>query len=39
MLKQLIYRLRQKLEIQPDYTHFIETIPGVGYALVKQEKR
>jgi DNA-binding response OmpR family regulator len=36
MLKQLVHRLRQKIE--PDTTEpvYIETIPGVGYALIDQ---
>jgi DNA-binding response OmpR family regulator len=33
MLKQLIHRLRQKVESDPTQPHLIETIPGVGYAL------
>jgi DNA-binding response OmpR family regulator len=34
MLKQLVHRLRQKLEPRPSEPAYIETIPGVGYALV-----
>lgn len=37
MLKQLVHRLRQKIEPGPDYPRHIETIPGVGYALIDQE--
>jgi DNA-binding response OmpR family regulator len=33
MLKQLVYRLRSKIEPDPSQPTFIETIPGVGYAL------
>lgn len=33
MLKQLIYRLRLKIEPDPTQPAYIETIPGVGYAL------
>ena len=33
MLKQLIYRLRNKLEPDPDSPVLIETIPGAGYSL------
>lgn len=35
MLKQLIYRLRGKIEPDPAQPAYIETVPGVGYALVK----
>lgn len=34
MLKQLIYRLRQKIE---DYDVYIDSVPGVGYALMRRE--
>jgi DNA-binding response OmpR family regulator len=34
MLKQLVHRLRHKLEPDPANPTYIETIPGVGYALV-----
>ncbi|MBZ0305484.1 MAG: response regulator transcription factor [Anaerolineae bacterium] len=34
MLKQLVHRLRQKIEPRPSEPAYIETIPGVGYALV-----
>jgi DNA-binding response OmpR family regulator len=33
MLKQLVYRLRSKIESDPSQPTLIETIPGVGYAL------
>lgn len=33
MLKQLVYRLRAKIEPIPSEPRFIETVPGVGYAL------
>lgn len=36
MLKQLIHRLRQKVESDPTQPQTIETIPGVGYALSNQ---
>jgi DNA-binding response OmpR family regulator len=40
MLKQLIRRLRQKIEPIPARPTYIETVPGVGYALmVKREDR
>ena len=34
MLKQLVYRLRAKIEPDPAEPTYIETVPGVGYALV-----
>jgi DNA-binding response OmpR family regulator len=34
MLKQLVYRLRNKIEPDPAQPIYIETIPGVGYAFV-----
>lgn len=34
MLKQLVHRLRHKIEPNPSDPAYIETIPGVGYALV-----
>lgn len=38
MLKQLVRRLRQKIESNPARPVYIETVPGVGYALmVKRE--
>lgn len=33
MLKQLVYRLRTKIEPDPSQPTLIETVPGVGYAL------
>jgi DNA-binding response OmpR family regulator len=33
MLKQLVYRLRAKIEPDSSRPTFIETVPGVGYAL------
>jgi DNA-binding response OmpR family regulator len=33
MLKQLVYRLRAKIEPDPAQPTYIETIPGMGYAL------
>ena len=33
MLKQLVYRLRAKIEPDPSQPTYLETIPGVGYAL------
>jgi DNA-binding response OmpR family regulator len=32
MLKQLVYRLRSKIEPDPSQPIYIETVPGVGYA-------
>ncbi len=34
MLKQLVYRLRAKIEEMPAGGVFIETVPGMGYSLV-----
>jgi DNA-binding response OmpR family regulator len=34
MLKQLVYRLRSKIEPDPAQPTYIETVPGIGYALV-----
>jgi DNA-binding response OmpR family regulator len=36
MLKQLVYRLRAKIEPDPAQPRFVETVPGVGYGLVSQ---
>lgn len=36
MLKQLVYRVRRKLDTLPGHSVRIETVPGVGYALVTQ---
>jgi DNA-binding response OmpR family regulator len=33
MLKQLVYRLRSKIEPDPTQPTIVETVPGVGYAL------
>lgn len=37
MLKQLVHRLRHKIEPNPSDPAYIETIPGVGYALVVRD--
>ncbi len=34
MLKQLVYRLRAKIEPDPAQPRFVETVPGVGYGFV-----
>ncbi len=34
MLKQLIHRLRQKVEPDPSVPVYLETVPGIGYALI-----
>ncbi len=39
MLKQLVYRLRRKLENGSDGCPHIEAIPGVGYSLVTSRRR
>lgn len=36
MLKQLVHRLRSKIEPDPSNPTYLETVPGVGYALVKR---
>jgi DNA-binding response OmpR family regulator len=36
MLKQLVHRLRAKIEPDPDEPPYLETVPGVGYALIKR---
>jgi DNA-binding response OmpR family regulator len=36
MLKQLVYRLRHKIEPDPSKPTYLETVPGVGYTLVPQ---
>jgi len=36
MLKQLVHRLRQKIEPDPTAPTYLETVPGVGYALVER---
>ena len=38
MLKQLVYRLRRKIEKAPLGCTYIETIPAVGYSLVTSRK-
>jgi DNA-binding response OmpR family regulator len=37
MLKQLVYRLRNKIELNPSQPTVIETVPGIGYTLVQAE--
>jgi DNA-binding response OmpR family regulator len=36
MLKQLVYRLRRKIEPDPARPTYLETVSGVGYALASQ---
>jgi DNA-binding response OmpR family regulator len=38
MLKQLVYRLRSKIETEDAGQAFIETVPAVGYSLVTKGK-
>ena len=37
MVKQLVYRLRKKIESAPSNPQFVETIGGVGYSLKKNQ--
>lgn len=36
MLKQLVYRLRSKIEPDSSVSSYIETIPGIGYSLPRR---
>lgn len=36
MLRQLVHRLRNKIEPDPSEPTFIETVPGLGYGLVRE---
>jgi len=36
MLRQLVHRLRQKIEPNPAEPIYIETVSGLGYGFVKQ---
>jgi len=36
MLKQLVYRLRRKIEPDPSRPAYLETVSGIGYALAPQ---
>jgi DNA-binding response OmpR family regulator len=38
LLKQLVYRVRQKLEPVDGNHQYIETIPGVGYTIAKERR-
>jgi len=38
MLKQLVYRLRHKIETCPSRLMFIETVSGIGYSLIFTSK-
>jgi DNA-binding response OmpR family regulator len=35
MLRQLVHRLRSKLEPDPSESSYIQTVPGLGYGLMK----
>lgn len=37
MLRQLIHRLRNKIERDPSEPKYIETVPGIGYGLVREQ--
>lgn len=36
MLRQLVHRLRNKIEADPSDPAYIETVPGIGYGLVRE---
>jgi DNA-binding response OmpR family regulator len=38
MLKQLVHRLRQKIEPDPTAPTYLETVPGVGYAFIERQR-
>jgi DNA-binding response OmpR family regulator len=38
MLRQLVMRLRRKIEVVPDQTAFIENVPGRGYGLTLHDE-
>ena len=35
MLKQLVYRLRAKIDLDEPSSSLIETIPGIGYSIAE----
>jgi len=37
LVRGLVSRLRRKIEPDPEQTHFLETIPGVGYRFIVDE--
>jgi DNA-binding response OmpR family regulator len=39
MVKTAIYRLRQKIEVEPDSPRYILTVRGVGYTMPVWEAR
>lgn len=38
MLRQLVHRLRSKIELDPSQPAYVETIPGLGYGLKRPAK-
>lgn len=37
MLRQLVHRLRQKIEPDPAHPTYVETVPGLGYGLIQKQ--
>ena len=39
LIKAHIRHLRQKIELDPSHPHYIVTVPGVGYTLVRRHEK
>ena len=39
LIKVHIHHLRQKIELDPSHPHYIVTVPGVGYTLVRRHEK